>query len=332
MDRLPTVDTAGLPTPEDPRSLTAPGIDRLAIRPITGAARRLLVVLAHPDDESFGMGSSLARYVTEGVEVHYACATRGEVGEVDPELLRGHADLGALRTAELTTAARELGLAAVHFLGYRDSGMPGSPENDHPRALVQAPLAQVARQIVGLIRDIRPQVIVTFNPYGGYGHPDHIAIHRATLAAFGAAGDPQQHIDLSADGLDAWEPQKLYFHTFSTANLRWILRGFRLFGKDPRRFGQNGDVDLVRAVEQAGRITTHLDNRAYGAAKERASAAHRSQGGGMAFFGRLPRRLRYRFLGIEEFARIVPPAPHGTPLETDLFVGVDSRPTSQSRA
>jgi mycothiol S-conjugate amidase len=244
------------------------------------------------------------------------------VGEVAPELLAGYADLGALRTAELTAAARELGLAAVHFLGYRDSGMPGVPDNSHPRALAAAPLAQVSRQIVALIRAIQPQVIVTFNPYGGYGHPDHIAIHRATLAAFGAAGDPAQHRDLADRGLDAWEPQKLYFHTFSTANLRWILVGLRLFGKDPRHFGQNGDVDLVRAVEQAGRITTRLDNRAYAPARERASAAHRSQGGGTAFFGRLPRRLRHRFLGVEEFARIVPPAPRGTPLETDLFAGV----------
>ena len=297
-------------------------IDTLSIRPIEGAARRLLVVMAHPDDETFGMGSTLARYVAEGAEVHYACGTRGEVGEVDPDLLRGYADLGALRTDELTTAARDLGIAAVHFLGYRDSGMPGSAENDHPRALVRAPRARVARQIVELIRALRPQVVVTFNPYGGYGHPDHIAIHQATLAAFGAAGDPQQYADLGGDGLAAWEPQKLYFHTFSTANLRWILRGLRLVGKDPSRFGQNGDVDLVRAVEQAGRVTTHLDNRAYAAIKERASAAHRSQGGGTAFFGRLPRRLRYRFLGTEEFARIVPPAPYGSPLEHDLFAGV----------
>lgn len=197
--------------------------------------------------------------------------------------------------------------------------MLGLPENEHPQALVRAPVAQVARQLVGLIRAIRPQVIVTFNPYGGYGHPDHIQIHCATLAAFGAAGDPARDPDLGA----AWAPQKLYFHTFSVAILRWVLVGFRLFRKDPRRFGQNGDVDLVRVVEQAGRVTARLDNRAYAAAKERASASHRSRGGGTAFFARLPRRLRYRFLGDEGFARIVPPAPRGTPLETDLFTRVN---------
>jgi len=294
----------------------------LQLRPLAGAPLRLLVALAHPDDESFGMGSTLARYAAAGVEVHYACATRGESGEVARELLVGYENLGALRTAELTYAASELGLTAVHLLGYRDSGMDGSPANDHPQAFVRAPLAQVARQLVSLIRTIRPQVLVTFNPYGGYGHPDHIHIHKATLAAFGAAGDPAQHPDLTAAGFDAWEPQKLYFHTFSPGTLKWLLAGFRLVGKDPRRFGQNGDVDLVRAVEQAGRVTARLDNRAYAPDKERASACHRSQGGGGGPFARLPRRWRYRFLGEEHFARVVPPSPPGTPPENDLFAGV----------
>src|SRR5436190_24344977 len=94
--------------------------------------RTLLVVYAHPDDESFGNAGTIARYSAAGVAVHYACATRGECGSVAPELLQGHADIGALRTAELTCAAQALGLAAVHFLGYRDSGMAGMPDNRHP--------------------------------------------------------------------------------------------------------------------------------------------------------------------------------------------------------
>src|SRR5215510_8530814 len=101
------------------------------------AARRLLVVYAHPDDESFGNAGTIVRYSAAGAAVHYACATRGECGTVDPALLDGYADIAALRTAELTCAARALGLAAVHFLGYRDSGMAGTPDNEHPSALVQ---------------------------------------------------------------------------------------------------------------------------------------------------------------------------------------------------
>ena len=233
---MQTIDPADCCRPsETSRPLAELGVETLQLRPLAGAPLRLLVALAHPDDESFGMGSTLARYAAEGVEVHYACATRGEGGEVAPELLVGYENLGALRTAELTYAASELGLTAVHLLGYRDSGMVGSPANEHPQAFVQAPLAQVTRQLVGLIRAIQPQVIVTFNPYGGYGHPDHIHIHQATLAAFGAAGDPAQYPDFWLRGLDAWEPQKLYFHTFSPTNLSGYCAALRLSGKDPRQ-------------------------------------------------------------------------------------------------
>ena len=101
----------------------------------------------------------LNRYVGQGVAVHYACATRGECGTVAPAMLDGYADVAALRTAEQECAARALGLAAVHFLGHRDSGMTGTPDNDHPAALVQAPLERVAGQLTALIRALRPQVV-----------------------------------------------------------------------------------------------------------------------------------------------------------------------------
>src|SRR5205085_11694019 len=134
----------------------------------------------------------------------YVCATRGECGSVAPELLAGYADIAALRTAELTCAAQALGLAAVHYLGYRDSGMAGAPDNQHPSALAQAPIARVTGQVVALMRALRPQVVLTFGSYGGYGHPDHIAIHRATLAAFTAAGDPARYAEHDAAGLAPW--------------------------------------------------------------------------------------------------------------------------------
>jgi LmbE family N-acetylglucosaminyl deacetylase len=111
--------------------------------------RKLLVVLAHPDDETFGMGGTLALYAQQGVEVHLVCATRGEVGEVEPERLEGFDSIGALREHELCCAADVLGLRKVHFLGYRDSGMPGTADNQNPQALVQAPVEQVAAQVAG---------------------------------------------------------------------------------------------------------------------------------------------------------------------------------------
>jgi len=141
--------------------------------------RVLLAVLAHPDDESFGMGGTLTLYAQQGVEVHLVCATRGEVGEIAPEYLDGFETIAERREYELRCAASKLGLAGVHFLDYRDSGMPGSVENSHPRALAAAPLEQVAEKIAHHIRKLGPQVVLTFDPIGGYKHPDHIAVHKA---------------------------------------------------------------------------------------------------------------------------------------------------------
>src|SRR5512135_954393 len=112
------------------------------------AKQTLLAVLAHPDDESFGMGGTLALYAARGVEVHLVCATRGEVGDVAPDLLQGFNSIADLRESELRCAAGILGLAGVHFLDYRDSGMPGSPDNQHPKALAFQPLDEVAANVV----------------------------------------------------------------------------------------------------------------------------------------------------------------------------------------
>src|SRR5512137_2723353 len=175
----------------------------------------ILSVLAHPDDESFGMGGTLALYATRGAAVHLVCATRGEVGEVDPEHLRDYASIGELRETELRCASGHLGLAGVHFLDYRDSGMPGSPDNQHPQALAAQPLEQVAACVAQYIRKIRPQVVLTFDPIGGYYHPDHVAMHKATVRAFALAGDPSFVVEQNGirSSLPSYSPQKMYFHT-----------------------------------------------------------------------------------------------------------------------
>jgi LmbE family N-acetylglucosaminyl deacetylase len=274
-----------------------------------------MAVLAHPDDESFGMGGTLALYVQKGVEVHLVCATRGEAGLVEPEHLRGYASIGALREAELRCAAAHLGLAGVHFLDYRDSGMPGSPDNQHPQALAQAPLEGVARQVAHLIRQVRPQVILTFDPIGGYRHPDHIAVHRATVEAFRLAADADFQ-----DGLPPYQPQKLYFHTISRGYLRMAVRLLRLLGKDPTRWGRNGDIDLVSIAVQDFPVHAKIDYRTVRARKEAASACHASQGG--AGLSRGPLRWLNRLMGgVDTFMRAYPPASDGT-LERDLFADV----------
>jgi LmbE family N-acetylglucosaminyl deacetylase len=303
-----------------PFDSSAYGIDSLWLKP-EPAPRSLLIAYPHPDDETFGNAGIVARYAAEGVAVHYACATRGEVGTVTPELLGDYPDAGALRTDELACAARTLNMAGVHFLNYRDSGMQGAPDNQHPGCLVQAPLDAVAGKLVALMRALRPQVVLTFGPYGGYGHPDHIKIHHATHAAFAAAGDPARYPEQIAAGLAPWQPQKLYYSTFSTRVLKIIVSLSRFFGQDPRRGGRNQDIDFVEALDQATAVTTTVDTGAYEAQKLAAFLCHRSQLDGMGL-SRLPAPVRRMWLGREQFTRVAPPWDGRTAEERDLFEGL----------
>jgi LmbE family N-acetylglucosaminyl deacetylase len=273
----------------------------------------LLAIFAHPDDESFGPGGTLAKYAAEGVAVHLICATRGEAGESDTPDPSGPgecADLACQRERELRCAADILGLAGVHLLGYRDSGMAGSPANQHPRALAQADPDALAGQVADLVRLLRPQVLITFNSFGGYGHPDHIAMHRATVTAF--------------ERLPAHErPQKLYFTTSSPATLGWIVRLMPLFGTDPEAIGKNGDINLRAALEHTLPVTTRVDISAYYDVKQQAGGCHSSQlSGPGSFWGRLPRWLVRRWRSEETFYRAVPPSRRGERVERDLFAGV----------
>lgn len=282
--------------------------------------KRLIFVGAHPDDESFGMGGTLAKYALEGAQVAYACATRGEVGSADPEHMEGHATPGDMRWAELMNAAKALGLAEVIHLGYRDSGMPGSPDNQHLEALAAAPEAEVTARVVKVLRAFRPQVVVTFDPIGGYRHPDHIAIHNATVRAFALAGDASYQPELGP----THAPQKLYYNAFDKRWLKFAVKLMPLFGQNPRKFGRNKDIDVTNLVEPDFPI--HARIRITGEAltrREAANASHKSQlpsgpraGGVLSLF--------FRLLGNDEtYMRAYPVVPAGARVrERDLFEGV----------
>jgi LmbE family N-acetylglucosaminyl deacetylase len=279
--------------------------------------RVLLAVLAHPDDETFGMGGTLALYAQQGVEVHLICATRGEVGSMDPKLMEGCTSIGERRESELRCAAGLLGLAGVHFLGYRDSGMAGTQDNFHPQALAAQEVEQVAQKVAHHIRQLRPQVVVTIDPIGGYKHPDHIAVHRATLRAYALAADPN-----FADGLPPFLPQKLYYTIFPKSFLKLALFALPLLGKNPRRFGRNGDIDLVEIVKE-GDFPVHarINYRPVATLKDQATACHASQlEGGPPNRG--PLRWITTLLGSHDtYMRALPPA--GKHLhEKDLFEGI----------
>ncbi len=285
--------------------------------PIPGARPALLAVFAHPDDESFGPGGTLARYAASGVAVHLICATGGEEGTVDPALLNGYDSVAALRRAELLRAAEALGLTSVTLLGYRDSGMPGAESNQHPAALVQQPREQVVGQLVRLMRQLRPQVVITFDPIGGYRHPDHIAIHEATVAAFHAAGDPAAFPEAGP----AYTPQKLYYTTFSRRLLRLLVRLLPLLGRDPRAFGRNRDIDLAALAEVEFPAHARIDTTAVREQARLAALAHVSQGAG----GPLTRGVLSSVIGLlgssDTFMRAYPPATADL-REDDLFAGV----------
>jgi N-acetyl-1-D-myo-inositol-2-amino-2-deoxy-alpha-D-glucopyranoside deacetylase/mycothiol S-conjugate amidase len=205
-------------------------------------------------------------------------------------------------------AAQALGLKSVNFLEYRDSGMAGSADNQNQAALVQAPLEQVAGRVVKLIRSLRPQVVVTFDPVGGYHHPDHIHIHNATVAAFQAAGDAKQYPEAGA----AWQPSKLYYTALNRRRLRWLVRFMRLTGKDPTKVGRNKDIDLTELARDADtppHVT--INYRSVEDRKNAADACHASQQGGR--FSRFSLwDLYYRLVGRSDtFTRMQPPTAAG---------------------
>src|SRR4051795_3519018 len=178
--------------------------------------RRLLLVHAHPDDEAINNGATMARYVAEGVQVTLLTCTLGEEGEVlVPELAQLAADqadqLGGYRIGELTAAMAALGVTDHRWLGgagrYRDSGMMGTPANGHPRAFWNADLEEAAAHAVAVVREVRPQVLVTYDENGGYGHPDHIQAHRVAMGAVECAADPTYRPDLGP----AWDVAKVYW-------------------------------------------------------------------------------------------------------------------------
>ncbi len=278
--------------------------------------RTLLAVLAHPDDESFGPGGTLARYADEGVDVHIAIATDGVAGSVVEDYRDNLEQLVVIRTQELEAAVNILG-ATLHKFCYRDSGYINDPANEHPDAFIQADENEVIGRIVRLIRELRPQVVLTHDETGGYFHPDHIMCWKMTLAAFHAAGDATQFPEI---GPAPYRPERLYYTAFSNRWVKFAIFMLRLRGKDPTRWGRNQDIDMTRVGADPSDITTMIDYRRYWDVKLAASAQHTSQGGGTSFNRLLPAWLQKQIFGYDSFIRAFPAARNGR-REKDLFGG-----------
>jgi LmbE family N-acetylglucosaminyl deacetylase len=276
--------------------------------------RSLLALFAHPDDEAFGCGGTLAHYAAQGVQTALVCATRGEVGEISDPALATRDTLGMVREQELRAAGREMGLQEVIFLDYHDSGMAGTAENHDPRAFINIPAEEVVPRLVGIIRRLRPQVLLTFDPHGGYGHPDHIAIHHHTIAAFHAAADPTYALEQGA----AWQPTRLYYVTlprgfFEEFRQQLVEAGVDTSQFDQMREGSESWPDLE--------VTVTMDVSHMIEAKWRALHCHRTQFGTNNPFRQLPEAVMKRMMSRETFTLAHPTPAPGLRLP-DLFAGL----------
>jgi mycothiol conjugate amidase Mca len=279
----------------------------------------LLAVHAHPDDEVFS-GGSLARAADEGIRVVLVTATRGEEGEIhdpnlDPEEARGR--LGEIREEELRQAAALLGIADIRLLGYRDSGMAGTPANEERNNFHNADPDEVAARLVRIVREIRPQVVVTYDERGGYGHPDHIAAHHAAVTAFDAAGDPDR---FPTPDLAPWQPQKLYYTAFPRGALLRFREIARERGIGPQE-EEASEEDIERYTVPDELVTTYVDIRPWVPRKIAAARLHRTQIPEDFFMLALPEDLLVEVWGSEAFIRVRSLVPAPTP-EDDLFAGL----------
>jgi LmbE family N-acetylglucosaminyl deacetylase len=264
----------------------------------------LMAVHAHPDDEVLSTGGLLARCGDEGIRTVLVTCTNGEAGD-DPDGLKpadpGHDAEGVarLRLSELRESARLLGVDHVELLGYRDSGMVGWDTNEHPEAFSNVPVEEAAGRLATLMYQYRPQVVVTYDETGGYGHPDHIQAHRIAVAAADSTG----------------VPAKLYYTAVPRSGVVQLMEHLRSTGMDVGAFDVPDDIGVPDEV-----ITSVVDVSAYVDRKRKALEAHASQGENI-FILRLEEEARHMVLGSEMFIRqmsrvTVPDR------EDDLFAGL----------
>jgi N-acetyl-1-D-myo-inositol-2-amino-2-deoxy-alpha-D-glucopyranoside deacetylase len=290
--------------------------------------RRLLAVHAHPDDETIGTGATLAKYAAQGAQVTLVTCTLGEEGEVlVPELVHLAADqhdaLGPHRHIELAAAMNILGVSDFRLLGepgrYRDSGMVGMDSNSRPEAFVNADLLAAATDLVSVIREIRPQVLVTYDDFGGYGHPDHIQAHRVATYAVALAQAPSFRLDLGAP----WSVAKVYWTAFPRSIIRAGITALQAAG-ETTGFAELDPDDVPFAVDDA-LVTTAIEGHEYLDIKMSALAAHATQVTTDGGFFALADNVGIQAFGTEYF-RLVSGALSGPfdseGRETDLFAGI----------
>ena len=298
--------------------------------------QRLLLVHAHPDDETIGQGATMAKYAARGTGVTLVTCTRGEEGEVlVPELehlASGRDDqLGPHRVGELDAAMKELGITDYRFLGgagrYRDSGMvyderghATAPPEVKDGTFWRADLREASDHLVEIIREVRPQVLVTYDDFGGYGHPDHVQAHRVAMYGAVLAAVPSYREDLGP----AWDVSKIYWGAMSETRMREGLRNLRDSGDVTTFEGMEPEGELPPFITPDRLLSAVVEANDFADTKIRAMKAHATQITVDGPFFALSNNLGNEVWGTE-FFRLVkgkqgPTNEDG--LETDLFAGL----------
>ncbi len=296
----------------------------------------LMTVHAHPDDETITTGGTMAHYAAAGYRVVCITCTYGENGEiVVPELdtPENHARLGEIRQVEMANAIAALGPIEHRWLGFRDSGMMGTPENDDPRAFWQADMDEAAGRLVQIVRDVRPDVIIGYNDFGGYGHPDHIRAAQVAKLAFQRAGDESAYPEQLNDGIRPWRPAKLYESVLDLDRRGEMTEKLRERGiqswwdpdpnetEEQRRQREGLFAQMAAAT---GPVTTRVNVTDHLEAKHDALAAHVTQiAKDFPFFALTPDDWR-EIAPTEDFTLRVSHVGVRIP-EEDVFAGIDTK-------
>jgi len=305
------------------------------IEPPAPRRRTLMTVHAHPDDETIGTGGVMAKAIDAGHRVVVVTGTRGEQGEIvvaEMDTPDNHRRLGELRAVELERAMGILGVTEWENLGYRDSDMMGRPGNLDPRSFWQADLDEAAGRLTWLVRRYQPDVITTYNAFGGYGHPDHIRTHDVGIRAFDRAGDPAWYPEQLADGgVTVWTPTKLYEQAIPASVRTQMAERLRELGQ--RSFWEPAEDATPEQIEEFEAytakmlvpdesVTTWVDVSGDALDRKwRAIQEHVTQISADSPFMALGRDGWEAFWGREAFILRESRVPSSTP-ESDLFAGI----------
>ncbi len=269
---------------------------------------------AHPDDEGFGCGGTLAMLVAKGARVTIVCVTNGDVGEISDPALATPQNLHLVRQEELRQAMAVTGVQDTRFLGYRDSGMVGTADNDHPDSLCQAQPDRVAERLAEIMAEVRPDLVLTHDPTGGYGHPDHKMVYETTTRAFTLAGDAMSAGESNRPDR-SWGPRRLYYVCFPRSNFRRMWQRMKDLGIEPPFASQ--EVDTVGSPDEA--VTTTLDVSAYVDTKRESLDRHRTQISTDGPFARLPEEMMREIMSTEYFTLAFP---ENADQNVDLLAGL----------